>query len=563
MRAVQQLRESVLAVLGLTALAALLILVAGWGGPLWLVGLGLLVLVAGIAWVGARRPSPVLTALTAVGYPVALVAQVAHDQVDAAIVLAVAAATCVALVDDPLRQRLAPGVRAVHLPGVPSDPRPDQPGPFALVLQVGLGTVAVFLILEGSASLPSWGGTVVLIALVALMARATAALRAEITARRGAAADDHLRHALAEFAPQFYLYFSGPVEGEYQLRMWLPYLERIGVRYAILSREPKLLPRAAGLTDAPVVLCQRLAALDAVMVPSVRAVFYVNTHAQCADPVRYLDRTHVHLNHGDSDKPSSYHPMIGMFDQIFVAGQAAIDRFARHGVVVPQEKFVTVGRPQVADVAQVNVEPLPEQTTVLYAPTWRGGLQEMSFSSLPQGERIVRALLGRGVRVMFRPHPFSLRERSTAQVVTRIDALLSEAGPPGSHLTSEATANLSIIECFNRSDALVTDVSSVASDYLQSGKPFAVVDMGAAGGRDADATAFPILRGAYVLDAGSDVSAGLADLLETDPQAAARAELRTAYLGDHADPVEHFVRCAAAALRHADPANPGDSPANG
>ena len=29
--------------------------------------------------------------------------------------------------------------------------------------------------------------------------------------------------------------------------------------------------------------------------------------------------------------------------------------------------------------------------------------------------------------------------------------------------------------CFNASDALITDVSSLASDYLASGKPFAMV----------------------------------------------------------------------------------------
>ena len=46
---------------------------------------------------------------------------------------------------------------------------------------------------------------------------------------------------------------------------------------------------------------------------------------------------------------------------------------------------------------------------------------------------------------------------------------------------------MTIEDCFNASDAMISDVSAVVSDYLHSGKPFAIVsvgrDTGAAGGR--------------------------------------------------------------------------------
>ena len=44
---------------------------------------------------------------------------------------------------------------------------------------------------------------------------------------------------------------------------------------------------------------------------------------------------------------------------------------------------------------------------------------------------------------------------------------------------------MSIEDCFNASDAMVSDVSAVVSDYLHSGKPFAIVSVG----RDPGATA--------------------------------------------------------------------------
>ena len=52
--------------------------------------------------------------------------------------------------------------------------------------------------------------------------------------------------------------------------------------------------------------------------------------------VRFNQLTHIQLLHGDSDKASSFNPVTAMFDRIFVAGQAAIDRYAANGVLIPR-----------------------------------------------------------------------------------------------------------------------------------------------------------------------------------------------------------------------------------
>jgi len=288
------------------------------------------------------------------------------------------------------------------------------------------------------------------------------------------------------------------------------------------------------------------------MVPSVRAVFYVNINGSIADGVRYLDRTHVHLNHGDSDKPSSYHPIFAMFDRNFVAGPAAIDRFARHGVDMPREKFVIVGRPQVAAVTEDNTDPVPGRRTVLYAPTWQSGMREMSLSSLEHGERIVRTLLDQGARVIFRPHPLSAGQRQQASMITRIDALLAAARTPECpHLTSAQALTEGIIGNFNRSDAMVTDVSSVASDYLASCKPMAVVLPTGTWGL-ADAEEYPVLRATYLIDLGADdLTSGLAPVVgaAADSLEPVRQELRAYYLGDERDSVRLFLDAATSVLR--------------
>ncbi|WP_018155841.1 CDP-glycerol glycerophosphotransferase family protein [Demetria terragena] len=552
MPTLRRLAQSVLAVAALVLGAAVALGLGAAGVTSAVVGVLILGLSAGIAWVSRFRPGPVMSAVTLAGVLTALITLLAHDNLGGAVIAAILVATIAVLINDPLGQRLAPGVRAVGLPGMPSDDRKELPGPFATITLVFLAALGMLLLVAAVTSLPIWLEVLLLAGVLIATGAGAVRLRAAVRARRHGSADAAATAALNAYAPQFYLYFSGTADGDYQLRMWLPYLERLDLPFAILTREPGLLPRARALTSAPVVLCERLAAMDAVMVPSVRAVFYVNTHHQAVDPVRYLDRNHIHLNHGDSDKPSSYHPMIGMFDEIFVAGQAAIDRFERHGVLVPREKFVEVGRPQVSEVASTNHDPLP-CTSVLYAPTWRGGVRDMSFSSLSHGEKIVQALLAHGVRVIFRPHPFSLREKATAATVARIDELLTSArSPECPHLTSSQTARQSIVEAFNQSDGLVTDVSSVASDYLQSGKPFAVADLGSVGGQPADAESFPVLRAAYLMRVDGDMHDAIEALLSSDPLRSTRHDLRRYYLGDAPDSATHFIARAARAVRHPD-----------
>ncbi|MBB2894473.1 CDP-glycerol glycerophosphotransferase family protein [Flexivirga oryzae] len=500
-----------------------------------------------------QQPSAAMTTSSVVAVLSCALSLGAHGAATVWVALLVGAGVLVGLGQGQLHQRVVPRIRAVNLPGVPTDRRAQEPGALSTAVPVAGILLALLLIAESIRDVPSYVGALALVLALAWMARCAARLRAIVHARRDGSADRAVALAIERYAPQFYVYFSGPVAGDYQLKMWLPYLEQLGVPFAILSRTAQLLPRAARLnTSAPVIACPAVTGLDVCMVPSVRALFYVNINGSISDGVRYLDRTHVHLNHGDSDKPSSYHPIFAMFDRDFVAGPAAIDRFARHGVVMPKEKFVIVGRPQVAAVAETNSDPVPERPTVLYAPTWQSGMREMSLSSLEHGERIVRTLLDTGARVIFRPHPLSAGHRQQAGMIARIDALLAAASTPQCpHLTSSRALRESIIGNYNRSDALVTDVSSVASDYLASCKPMAVV-LPIGTWRLADAEEYPVLRATYLIDLGEDdLASGLAPLVGAapDPLGPVRQELRSYYLGDERDSVRLFLDAAASVLR--------------
>jgi hypothetical protein len=360
-------------------------------------------------------------------------------------------------------------------------------------------------------------------------------LAARLRARRSAGV---IRAALERYQPEFALYFSAPANTEYHVMMWLPYLERAGRNFMIILREHDSLPMIAKAAKCPVVVCTSVSAVDNVVVPSLSATFYVNNGMKNAHMVRFSHLTHVQLLHGDSDKASSYNPVTAMFDKVYVAGPAAIDRYAANGVHIPAAKFVTVGRPQVEDVA-IATGPIREITdkTVLYATTWSGLYTDANYCSLAAGTTIVAALLDRGATVIFRPHPYTDRTPETRALASQIEDLLAaDAAKTGrAHLYgSAAQRDLTLFECFNRADAMISDVSGVASDWLYSEKPFALTNMIA---EEADfESAFPLARAAYRLDAGDlepdDLSAVLDDLLDRDPRAAERRTTKAYFLGD-------------------------------
>ena len=226
--------------------------------------------------------------------------------------------------------------------------------------------------------------------------------------RESVHADNDLYAAVEAYDPRFMLYYGVPSGSSYQVGMWIEYLEHIGEKFIVVLRRTSAFREIANLTDAPVVVRTNIWQLDDVITPNMTAAFYVNNSAPNVHLVRYPHMIHVQLLHGDSDKASSFNPVTALYDKVFVAGQAAIDRYEDNGVNIPKEKFTIVGRPQVETVEQQGPENIPVQT-VLYAPTWEGHYADTNYGSLPVGPEIIRELVARERTVIFRPHPFSYR----------------------------------------------------------------------------------------------------------------------------------------------------------
>lgn len=415
--------------------------------------------------------------------------------------------------------------------------------PFALVL-------AALLEVPGP-----WSLTIVAVPLLGAVVTVADALvrRRDSRLRR-----DALRDELEAHAPRFAVYWDVATGPGYQLGMWLPYLDRIGEPYVVVLRTVASFDVTVQMGgSAPVIVARSLTDLENIVVPSLQAVFYVNNAARNTHMVRYSELTHVQLLHGDSDKAPSFNPVTAMYDLVFVAGNAGIERYHAHGVHIEASKFRVVGRPQVEGVARrEGAVPRGRRLHVLYAPTWQGYREDSNYSSLGKAEAIVELLLARDVSVTFRPHPFSYDDPASRAVIDKVRARLeSDAALSGrAHVTGDAAEkDATIVECFNAADAMVADVSSVVPDFLYSGKPFAttcrVADI------DEFIADFPLARASYVLDADVSNGAEVLDMmLGDDPLAATRAALRTHYLGDFPEDAyaETFVRAARAVVHGED-----------
>lgn len=469
--------------------------------------------------------------------------------------LAAAAATVVLAAPVAERAGAQPPLTATNLPGFADPLRPPRPR----LVRWGTGVVLAALALSaGFGSVPATVVVVLLAALALIVAVAVGWLRL-----RGRSAERaRVTEALTRYGPRFAVYTGRRNDASYQLRMWLPVLEKLGVPYLVVVRHPAAVAMAASVTRAPVVCCPSASDLDCVVVESLAAAFYVNTVAENASFVLYRSMTHVYLGHGDSDKELSAHPAHAMFDKIFVAGRAARQRYPRNGVDIPEDKFVVVGRPQLAAAQRASRSVADaDPPRVLVAPTWRGYNSRTTLSSLAVAPQLVQALIAAGAEVIFRPHPFSWLGRAERASVRAVDDLLrSDRGTSGrNHLLATEQRGSDIATVFNASDAMITDVGSVLVDYFVTAKPYAVMlpsDADEASARQR----FPTLEAAYLLPrpalgspGGSAAAAVLRELLIEDPRASQRAATAAHYLGETPGDERPFLDEVTSLLRRQSP----------
>lgn len=438
------------------------------------------------------------------------------------VVLAVLWWFCAALKDADVVQ-----LQARNLPGVPEEPvaAPRWPYGWAQVVMCGL---FVFGFVAATLALPAAVFTV----LAALAAAILAVLRVQLS--RFTAYSKNVLEKLRAYRPVLTMPYNG--HAAFHIGLWSPYLERTGQPFTVITTDALAFQRVADRYTMPVIYAPQgdRRAIRAMLPKTVRAAFYVFSRDN-EEFIKVRRITHVWLHHGDSDKEASRRRKFRAYDVLVVAGQAAIDRYAAHGVHIPSRKFKILGRPQVENIETVTASiSTVDKPVVLYAPTWYAADHRFHHSSLPIGTAIVSALLARNATVIFRPHPANRRLPDAAAAIAAIHELLRADAEATSrpHRWGAEASDPTFAELANAADAMVADVSGVVTDFMQSLKPFAMVATG-------DKThifraRFPSSRAAYVIEWDlSTLDEALDAMLGDDPLAALRVERRKYYLGGY------------------------------
>ena len=336
------------------------------------------------------------------------------------------------------------------------------------------------------------------------------------------------------------VYFADGRNCVYQLEQWLPVVERLAASHPVvlIVRDWGVMRDLQERTALPVVCVRNgvdLAALyDAC---NLKVCLYVNNSFRNFQSLSHSRMLHVHINHGESDKLSSFSNQVKAYDRVLVAGPVALQRYRSALIGFDHTKVLAVGRPQL-DLQFGPELPASPRRTVLYAPTWEGDIAANNWTSLDVlGPQIVAGLLDvPDVRVVYKPHPrvADSANPGIADAHKRVLSLIRSANTRDPDADHVARVHGNVLAMFDRCDAFVGDVSSATLDflYLRPDAPLLLTDR--RGDRPsllaatALAQAVPIVDSATVAGISGTLAAAFAD----DVHRAGRGRARATYFGD-------------------------------
>ena len=394
---------------------------------------------------------------------------------------------------------------------------------------IGVAAICLLVLVAVFARAPAAVAMILVVAFGIYRLALTLLYQAASTASRTSRLAHILKQPGFDRAPLALFFSAVDLQQPDHVNAWADELDSVGLPWFVVVAERHHLTylrqrgqhKAVFLPDLPI---------GAQLLPgSIKALLYVNNAQKNRVMISTLQNLlHVQLLHGDSDKPPSYSPLTKNYDRVFVAGQMAIDRYARNNVAIPKHKFRIVGRPQVAAIKTATTTADATLPQIVYMPTWRGFFDDTQFSSLDRADQILETILSRPepVNVIFKPHPLSYKDPDWADFKTRIEKVFSTARPNGAK-GQVSPDDLSPFNLYNQADLLICDISSVMIDFLYADKPFLTVLP--ADFLDADQPNFPSLEASYQVQSNLDdltaqLDAALADDSLRDKRKRARAD---------------------------------------
>lgn len=140
-----------------------------------------------------------------------------------------------------------------------------------------------------------------------------------------------------------------------------------------------------------------------------KTIFYLfNAQSNCR-MVAIRDLTHIFVTHGESHKLASIKPIIRIYDYVITSGKVGIDRYLKAGIFsqydIKNEKVIPLGD---TFIGGNRFKYSAESTSLLYAPTWEGGIPEENYSSIgyATASKIINFCFDKNIKTIYiQSHP--------------------------------------------------------------------------------------------------------------------------------------------------------------
>lgn len=340
---------------------------------------------------------------------------------------------------------------------------------------------------------------------------------------------------ISTYEPEVIMYVCGVQGGNYQLEQWLKTLEKLHRRVLIVVRE-KFWLDSASKTTLPMAYAKRMIDVERLMSPRTKVCLYPANGIKNAHMMRRTELKHIFINHGESDKVVNTSKFLNAYDMWYLAGIMAKERMESAGFNLNNNNYRLIGRPPLSlKIDNAFTEP----DMVLYAPTWEGFDDNACYSSIvSHGRNLIADLIRNEIPFIFKPHPLTGHVKKEFKKELFVLENMVKKSDNGTLAKED-----DILDLMNRSSFLVTDISSVMNDYLQTGKPFFVTNPSSMAIEDFNRE-FKTTQAAYIYEIGQDFSTILQKVVTFDSMSKVRKEVKESSLGpDTPTAFEIFSSC--------------------
>ena len=265
--------------------------------------------------------------------------------------------------------------------------------------------------------------------------------------------------------------------GANHLNLWIPTLAEANVNFVVLVRNPAFYNWVK--SEFPwlsIAFARRQIDVEEFidLLPNTKYVLYPSSTGNNIHLNRYNHLEHIFIGHGDSDKAASAHKALRLYDQIWTAGEAHIDRFKNSDFDTNHMKFLKVGRPNLSDVLLKNQDDWQERMnlSILYLPTWEGVMEEANYSSTHISGLLIKTVqqtLDSYLTVKY--HPFT-GNRNTS--LSRVNEQTKELARIESLDVNVESAATGIDKLVSQHNIFICDISAVVTECLAANAPIFV-----------------------------------------------------------------------------------------